>query len=264
MSRIAAIGHLSRDIVDGAPPRAGGAVFYSARTLARIGADAHVAASCSGDHKDELLPELETFGLAVRWYESKATTEYSFRYEGDRRIMRQTAVGDPWLPSRAVDAAADAAWVHVGALTRTDFPGATLAALADGRRLLVDGQGLVRTAALGALRTDNEIGDVLRHVTILKLDAEEAEVLVGSSTPEDLRSLELPEVILTHGSRGAFVVTKKLVEHVGAHEVRGVTDPTGAGDMFAAAYLSARAGGEDPLAAARRATDAVGEFLSSE
>ena len=254
MSRIAAIGHLSRDIVDGAPPRAGGAVFYSARTLARIGADAHVAASCSADHKDELLPELETFGLPVRWYESKATTEYSFRYEGDRRIMRQTAVGDPWLPSRAVDAAADAAWVHVGALTRTDFPGATLAALADGRRLLVDGQGLVRTAALGALRTDNEI-------QFTDID-EVFNFRDGHAAVH--RSLELPEVILTHGSRGAFVVTKKLVEHVGAHEVRGVTDPTGAGDMFAAAYLSARAGGEDPLAAARRATDAVGEFLSSE
>ena len=54
----------------------------------------------------------------------------------------------------------DATWVHVGALVRTDFPTETLAALATAeRRLLVDAQGLVRTPALGPLRTNGQIGD---------------------------------------------------------------------------------------------------------
>ena len=56
--------------------------------------------------------------------------------------MWQDAVGDPWTPQQAVEAAADATWIDVCALTRTDFPPATLAALdPGGRQLLVDLQG---------------------------------------------------------------------------------------------------------------------------
>ena len=103
------------------------------------------------------------------------TTEYSFHYEGERRIMWQDAVGDPWTPEQAVEAAGDATWIDVCALTRTDFPPETLAALAaGGRQLLVDLQGLVRTATIGPLHTDAHIGDVLRHIEVLKLNDEEA------------------------------------------------------------------------------------------
>lgn len=264
MAAIAAIGHLSRDVVGGAPPRPGGGVFYSTRAFAHLAADAHVAASCAATDKDALLPPLEAFGLPVRWYESRATTAYSFHYEGDRRIMRQTAVGDPWPPARGVEAVANAEWVAVGALVRTDFPDETLAALADGtRRILIDAHGLVRTAALGTLRTDAEIGHVLRHVTILKLNDEEAKTLVGSADPERLRSLPVPEVILTLGSRGSVVVTPNQIERLSAVEVEGPVDPTGAGDTFSATYLTRRAGGAEPIEAARAATETVASFLAT-
>ena len=210
-----------------------------------------------------LIPPLEAFGLPVRWYASQTTAAYSFHYEGDRRIMRQDSVGDPWSPERALEAAADAAWVHVGALVRTDFPPETLAALAtEGRRLLLDAQGLVRTAALGPLRTDGEIGDVLRHVAILKLNDEEAETLVGGTDPRRLRSLGVrggpPHARLT-GSDGRR--RRDVVEQVPAHEIDGSVDPTGAGDTFSAGYLAARAAGADPVEAARTANDLVGTFL---
>jgi sugar/nucleoside kinase (ribokinase family) len=264
LTAIAAIGHLTRDVVAGGAPRPGGGVFYSARALARIGADALIGASSAGDDRAHLLPPLEAFGLPVAWYPSSATTAYSFHYEGDRRIMRQDAVGDPWAPEQAVAAVGDATWVHVGALVRTDFPDETLAALADrDRRLLVDAQGLVRTAAVGPLVTDGEIGDVLRHVAILKLNDEEAETLVGSAQPERLRSLGVPEVILTLGSQGSYVITTDGIEHVPARVVVGPVDPTGAGDTFSAAYLTARSGGVGPAEAADRATTTVAAFLSA-
>ncbi len=263
MTVIAAIGHLSRDVVAGAPPRPGGPVFYSARALAHLGVDAQAAASCAAADRAHLLPPLEAFGLPVTWFESETTTAYGFHYEGDRRIMRQESVGEPWTPERALEAVGDAAWIHVGALVRTDFPEAALAALAEGDRLLlVDGQGLVRTPALGPLQTDGEIGGVLRHVTILKLNEEEAETLVGSSDPEQLRSLGVPEVILTLGSKGSFVVTESAVEHVQAKEIAGPVDPTGAGDTIAAGYLTARAGGAEPVEAGRYAAEKVAAFLA--
>ena len=264
MTSIAAIGHLTRDVVAGGEPRPGGGVFYSARALARLGADAHVAASCAAAHRDALLPPLHAFGLPVTWYESSATTEYSFHYEGERRIMWQDAVGDPWTAARTVEAVGEADWVHVATLTRTDFPPEALGALAEtGRRLLVDAQGPLRTAALGPLRTDAAIGDILRHITILKLNDEEAATLVGSADPEALRALGVPEVVLTLASQGSVVVTRDLVEPVAAVEVEGAVDPTGAGDTYSATYLTHRAAGAEPVEAAREAAAAVSAFLAA-
>jgi sugar/nucleoside kinase (ribokinase family) len=260
---LAVVGNLSRDVVAGGEPRPGGGVFWSTRALSRLGADAVVSAACSAEDRPLLLPPLEAFGLPVTWHDSSTTTAYSFHYEGDRRIMWQDAIGDPWTPEQAVAAAADAAWVNVCALTRTDFPPETLAALAHGRRLLVDLQGLVRTPVVGPLHTDEHVGDVLGHIDVLKLNDEEAETLVGSADPERLHGLGVPEVILTLGSRGAWIVTPALVEHVPAVPVEGPVDPTGAGDSYAVTYLVRRAAGAEPVEAARAAAETVSEFLAS-
>ena len=263
MTAIAAIGHLSRDVVAGSSPRPGGGVFYSARALARLGADARISASCALEDWALLVPPLEAFGLPVTWHESTMTTAYSFHYEDERRIMWQDAVGDPWTPAQAAGAAGDAAWVNVCALTRTDFSAETLAAVAaGGRRLLVDAQGLVRTPTIGPLNTDREIGEVLRHIEILKLNDEEAETLVGSTDPERLRALGVPEILLTLGSQGSFVITPRLVEHMPAGDVAGPVDPTGAGDTFSMAFLTQRAAGAEPVEAARAATATVAAFLA--
>ena len=263
MTTIAALGHLTRDVVASGDPRPGGGVFWSTRALARLGADANVHASCSARDRAALVPPLEAFGLGVTWHESSTTAEYRFHYEGDRRIMWQEAVGDPWSAERSVQAAGDSTWVNVCALTRTDFPPETLAALAgDGRQLLVDAQGLVRTATLGPLERDEHIGDVLGHIEVLKLNDDEAKVLVGSADPEKLRALGVPEVVLTLGSRGAWVVTPELTEHVPSVPVEGEVDPTGAGDTYSVTYVVQRAAGAEPVEAARAAAATVSALLA--
>lgn len=261
---IAAIGHVSRDLVEGRPPRPGGTVFYSARILARLGVDARIGTSCAAADRHFLIRPLEALRLRLTWHESEKTATYRINYaQRGQRVMRQDAVGDPWSPERALHAVDDAKWVHVGALVRTDFPKATLAALAGGdRTLLVDGQGLVRTPALGPLRTDGRIRHLLRYVTILKLDGEEAETLAGSADPEQLRDLGVPEVIVTLGPEGSLVVTADAIVQVAAQEIAGPIDPTGAGDTYSAAYLHARSAGADPVEAARSATETVAEFLA--
>ena len=260
---LAAVGNLALDVVAGGPPRPGGPVRYSALTLARLDAEARIGASCAAEHREALVAPLETLGLEVHWHESPTTAGYAFRYEGDRRVMEQTAVGGTWTPEQAVAVAAGADWVHVGALVRSDFPAETLAALADGHHLLVDAQGLVRRPVLGALRTDGEIGDALRHVDALKLDEEEADALAGTREPESLRRLGVAEVLLTLGSRGSVVVTESCVERVAAEAVADEVDPTGSGDSFCAAYVAARADGAEPVEAARFATATVARFLSA-
>ena len=177
--------------------------------------------------------------------------------------MWQDAVGDPWTPEQAVEAAGDATWVDVCALTRTDFPPETLAALA---RADVSCSSTCRASSapptLGPLQTDAHIGDVLRYVEILKLNDEEAKVLVGSAEPERLRALGVPEVILTLGSRGAWVVTPEL-SSTSRRSRRGEVDPTGAGDTYSVTYVVQRAAGAEPVEAARAAAATVSAFLAS-
>jgi sugar/nucleoside kinase (ribokinase family) len=262
--RLAIAGNLSLDRVDGAAPRPGGAPFHAARALRALGRPALVAAKCAEADRESLLPPLVRLGLPVLWLAGDSTAAFSFRYERDRRVMDVDALGSPWTPAdvRRVE---QAEWVHAGALARSDFAAATLAALARGRRVSLDGQGLVRPERTGPLELDADYDpEVLRQVSILKLAEEEAQALVGEPDETALRSLGVPEVIVTLASRGSLVLAEGRLERVAAKPVGGVVDPTGAGDAFAAGYLAARAGGDAPVAAARRATALVAGLLGGQ
>ena len=267
MTEIAVIGSLSSDVVAGAPARPGGAVFYAARALAALGAEARVVTRCAAEDVDRLVPPLEAFGLPVAARPGERTPEFSFHYEGDKRVMQVEAIGDPWTPADiagwAGRALGDAAWIHVGALLRNDFPTPTLEALSERGRLLLDGQGIVRRARIGPLGRDAEVDrDVFGLVTVLKLNEDEARALAGGVEAEELRELGVPEVVLTLGSAGALVVTATSADRVPPVRIDGAVDPTGAGDSFAAAYLHARAQGAEPVAAARAASELTAAMLA--
>jgi sugar/nucleoside kinase (ribokinase family) len=257
--KVATVGSLSRDVVGGAPPRPGGAVFYAARALARAGADALIVARCGAEDAGVLVPPLEAFGVPVAFRSGARTTAFTFHYEGERRVMHVDAVGDPWTVGDAVGwvgaALEDVEWVQVGALLRSDFAAPTLAALAGGRRrLLVDAQGLVRSARVGPLELTADVEpEGLRSLAALKLNEEEARILAGGIEPEHLRALGVPEIVLTLGSAGALVVTEAHAERIEPIALSGVVDPTGAGDSFSAGYVHHRALGAEPVEAARAA-----------
>jgi sugar/nucleoside kinase (ribokinase family) len=257
---IALVGSLSSDRVSGEPPRAGGMPTWAARALRALGSGAWVTAKCAPGDRAALLRPLVATGLPVDWRPAAATTAFSFSYDGDRRTMTVDAVGDPWAPEEVTGVRAQ--WVHVGPLLRSDFDAPTLAALAKGgRRVSLDGQGLVRAPQEGPLVLDRAHDpELLRHVTVLKLAEDEAEALLGDVTRTSLASLGVPEVLVTRGSRGSAVLAGGELTEVPARAVDA--DPTGAGDSFAAAYVASRAAGYAPVAAARRATALVGALLA--
>jgi sugar/nucleoside kinase (ribokinase family) len=271
MPFVAVIGNLVKDVIGGAPPRAGGAVFYQARAFGRIapGTDVHLVTRCAADDHDLLVPPLERFGLSLTWRRARETQTFSFHYEGERRVMEVGALGDPWSPDDidgwVSDAMGDAPWVMIGALTRADFPPETLSALrTQGRQLLVDGQGFVRRGTLGSLVRDAHVPpEAFASVRGLKLSESEARVLVGSTEPDDLRRLCVPEVVVTRGSQGTLVVTAERAEHIAATPIDGPVDPTGAGDTFWVAYLVARSNGALPVEAAHTASETTSAILAS-
>jgi sugar/nucleoside kinase (ribokinase family) len=60
----------------------------------------------------------------------------------------------------------------------------------------------------------------------------------------------IPIVALTHGHRGSEVIERGRSRRVGIYATRA-SDPTGAGDAFAAAFFHEVARGQDPVEAAR-------------
>jgi sugar/nucleoside kinase (ribokinase family) len=260
---LAVIGNVACDLVDGGPPRVGGGPFYAAKALRILGRPARILTRCSPAHRDALLPDLIALGVPVTWREAATTSTFGIRYDGDRRFMQVEEVGHRWSPADVRDPSlAKVAAVHVAPLLRSDFPAETLAELARGRRLSLDGQGLVRPGRTGELVLDADFDPaVLRHLSVLKLAEEEAHAVLGRIDRGAVAELGVPEVLVTLGPRGSIVYAGGGEVFVPANEVKDV-DPTGAGDAYATAYLAARSDGAAPVAAARRATALVEGLLA--
>jgi len=240
------VGSLSLDLVDGGPPRPGGAVYYAAEALRLLGAPASIVAKCAPADRVEL-------GLDAEWLPAAVTTTFSFSYDGDARTMSVLEVGDPWQPEDVEGRLSGVDWLHVGGLLRSDFPAQTIAALAPGRWLSLDGQALVRPGRPGPLRPDGDVDPrILEAAQLLTLSEEEAEVL---------GDVDVPELVVTLGARGSILRAAGEEHRIEIEPVSGV-DPTGAGDAFAVGYLAARIASEPPLAAAHRASALVTELLS--
>ncbi len=252
---IALIGNLSRDVFPDRPPATGGGPYHGARALRRLGVPARVLARCAATDRETMLPPLVQLGTPVRYVSGEHTASCAIVEEGDRRHMRLEAIGDVWEPADARLVPTAVRWVHVAPLARSDFPARTLAALARNRRVSFDAQGLVRVPEVGPLRLDaNFDPELLRHISILKVALEEAEVL------GDLAALGVREIVLTRGSMGSTVILDGRTEDVPAHPL--AVNATGAGDAFATAYVVGRNAGFSPVGAARRATAVVAAVLS--
>jgi len=261
--RVAVVGNLARDVVDRGAPTPGGCPFFAAEAFRRLGEDGQIVTRFAEVDRGLFGPALDALDAPVTLLPAGATSGFSLDYEGEERHMGVTGIGETWQPADAAALDAGVRWVHVGPLLRSDFPADALAALADGRQLSLDGQGLVRTPRLGPLTTDADFDPaVLTSITALKLSEEEARTVAGGPFDrETAASLAVPEVLLTLGSHGAVLFASGTDTFVpAAWPVLGV-QTTGAGDVFMVGYATARTDGAGPVEAARRASRLVAEML---
>ncbi len=262
---MAVIGNVARDRVGGRI-RVGGGPYYAGRALRALGRRGAILTKCSQEDRRQLLTPLVCLGLPVFWREGSSTAAFDIAYQGEEREMTVEELGPEWTAAEIADwvaaALAGAEWVQVAALRRGEFPADALAELARGRRIMLDGQGLVRPAVTGLLQPDAAFDPaVLQHVAVLKLSEFEAGLL-GGLDEEPLGRLGVPEVVVTLGSRGALVLDRGRLEQVPGRPIVPAADPTGAGDAFGAAYLAARAAGNGPFGSARRACALTADLLS--
>jgi sugar/nucleoside kinase (ribokinase family) len=250
------LGAITRDLEGGRAAVPGGVVHYAGRAFAALGARTRAVTRVREADAGELLAPLIAAGVEVRALPSAATTTYANDYSGAEDRHELLAASDPIGPDDLPPAWRSADVIQLGPLHRRDLLPETLASLSGFTG--IDLQGLVRLADKSGTRLapNPALKDYLAHVSVAKASEEELAVLLEGRSLEAFRSeFGLAELLVTRGERGALVVTRWRVEEIATPQVPR-RFPVGAGDVFLAAYLHARASDRSPAAAARFAVRA--------
>lgn len=256
-SELTLIANVALDRVNHGPWTCGGCPTFAPYAFARLQARGVINAACA-DEDLARFRALEADGsVSFRFKRAAATTRFDLNYSGefgDTRTMVLHTIGHTWSEADVDGLEIDSEWVHLAPLVRSDFPVASVARLAArGHRVSYDGQGLVRVPQTGELTLDARYDpELLPHLAVIKLSEDETAVVASEHGRE--RALEklsnVPELLLTHGSRGAEIRTGGTLSHIAPDRVVSDVQTTGAGDVFMIAYLIGRARELDPTAAA--------------
>ncbi|MFH1085513.1 MAG: PfkB family carbohydrate kinase [Chloroflexota bacterium] len=247
------IGHVTQDVAPGRTLIPGGTATYAALTAQRLGYAVGVLTSA---HPEAPLPEAER-GIEVRRIASPHTTRFENRYEGDQRHQFLRAAASPIARAHLPAAWQSAPIVHLGPVAQEvdpdlldAFPGAVLGLTPQGwlRRWGADG----RVEPCPWAKAER----ALAAATAVVLSPED----VGGDWALLERYAALARTLaVTLGERGAIIYHDGRSERLPAFAV-DVVDPTGAGDVFAAAlFIGLRELG-DPFAAGRLA-NCVASFV---
>lgn len=242
------IANLALDRVNRGPWTCGGCPTFAPYAFARLQARGMINAACAEDDLAKFRALASEASVSFRFKRAAATTRFDLNYSGefgDTRSMVLHTIGHDWSEADIDDLEIDSEWVHLAPLLRSDFSAATVARLAArGHRVAYDGQGLVRVPRLGELTLDARYDpDLLGHLAALKLSEDEAAVVAleqGRARALD-RLSGIPELLLTHGSRGAEIRVGGTLSRVAPDQVVADVQTTGAGDVFMVAYLIGRA-----------------------
>lgn len=246
------IGHVTRDIQRDGTSLPGGTVTYAALTARNLGRSVGVVTSMAEDlNLGSVFDGIEL----IRW-PAEATTTFENIYLNGRREQYVQAVAPPLTLEHVPAEWLTAPLVHLGpvAMEVTEelvdaFPQALVGVTPQGWMRSWDTSGRVQHAAWTAAP------HILARADVLILSEED----VGG----DLSLLEVyldmaKLAVVTDGWRGAVVYALDGTRRLPAYRVNEI-EPTGAGDVFAAAYLIALSEDKDPYEAARFA-NAVASF----
>jgi len=238
------LGHLAKDLSpDG--PRLGGGVAYSGLTAHAMGMRVGVVTAAG-----EELSVAPLVGLQLVCLPSPQSTTFENQYAEGVRTQRVTATARPLTPADVPPAWVRAGCVHLAPIA-DELPLDTAAAFPAARRFCTP---------QGWLRRWDAAGQVTHHPwqrVLPALEGVNAAVLgwedIGHETNAALQLSEIvPILVLTAGASGADLYLEGRSAHIDAPPARQV-DPTGAGDIFAAAFFVGLLRQDPPEIAARRA-----------
>lgn len=244
---IVMIGHIAKDrlVVDGRSEIAsGGAVYYGSVALRRIGIEVAVVTRL---HPDDfpLLDELKQEGVQVFATPAPETSGIENIYDSsdmERRICKPLGFAGPFQREDIPDLSARV--YVVASIMAGEVDLALLRSLAQQAPVAIDIQGFVRVREEKDLvfRQWSDMEEGLSHVTYLKVDRAEAELLTGltdlTAAARRLAEYGPREIVLTQSS-GVTVFTDGQVFQA-PFTPRSLAGRTGRGDTCFATYLGRR------------------------
>ncbi len=241
------LGHIVKDIVPGGW-RVGGGVAYAARQAQQLGLRVAAVTRCEAS----LRPETHLPGIAWRVGESDRTTSFENRYTDAGREQRVPATAPP---VRLADVPLEwrKAPIVLFAPVLGDVEESLPAAFASSSLVGLGAQGWLRRCEDGRVLPGRIVATPpWLHGDVALISEEDA------TNPEDaaLWLSRVPTVVLTRAGRGCTVWAGGRRHDLPAPAARDV-DPTGAGDVFAAAMLVALSETRDVVEAARFAAAAA-------
>jgi sugar/nucleoside kinase (ribokinase family) len=239
--RALVVGSITRDtnIFDGVAQHTfGGTALYAARTYLRFGIDVTLISRLAA--ADEPLIAAELPGVRLVAQPSPVTTTFENSYgANDERTQRVPAVAAPIAYD--ADCFDDIDWLHLGPLHPCDLEAQWLqehrakpAGLdLQGFARRIDGERVVPDI-------DPRVVDLLPNLTWLKASRIEWQTLQKylHLSPMERPARNAIETLVTDGAEGGILLRsgQRDVHWSAAPPVDGC-DPTGAGDVFFAAYL---------------------------
>jgi len=241
------IGHFAKDklVVDGTSEIAsGGAVYYGSVALRRIGVSVAVVTRL---HPDDfpLLDELKQEGGQVFATPAPETSGIENIYNSadmERRICKLLGFAGPFRREEIPDLSAQVYLIAPIIAGELDLP--LLKHLAARGPVGLDVQGFVRVREDGHLifRQWPDMAEGLAHVTYLKVDRAEAELLTGQTdlqtAARQLAAYGPREVVVTQSS-GVTVYADGQI-YKAPFTPRSLDGRTGRGDTCFAAYVGKR------------------------
>ncbi len=263
------IANVALDRVNHGPWTPGGCPTFAPYAFAHLQAHGVIITACGDADVSAFRPAPADGWVSVRFTPAATTTRFDLDYSGEfgeSRSMVVHSVGHAWSDADIDRLEIDTEWVHLAPLLRSDFSVAAVARLAArGHRVAYDGQGLVRVPQVGELTFDARYDpELLRHLTVLKLSDDEIAVLIAERGREAVLDAlsAVPELLLTHGPRGAEISAGGSRSQVAPDRVIADVHTTGAGDTFMIAYLIGRDRDLDPTAAASLGADVAAAMLA--
>ncbi|NJL55894.1 ribokinase [bacterium] len=225
------IGHLTADLMLDGSRRLGGTTAYAAATAAAFRLRVGVVTSAAPD--DPLLEQLRQWAR-VHLIPAAATTTFENLYEPDGRRQFVRALAAPLTPESV-----PTVWRHTPAVHLAPIAGEVSDALPGccNNHVLLTLQGWLRQWESDGLVRFRRWCDaaVLRHINVVVLSEED--IRAAPDLEQDLAH-SCETLLLTQAERGGTCYERASAWRYAAFPVH-VIEPTGAGDVFAAALLAA-------------------------
>jgi len=237
------IGHITRDIHPDGPFSLGGTVTFAALTAYRLGLVPAIVTCADADLLAELPTRLPAICLAAQ--SSPATTAFSNIYHEGFRTQFLRARADMLQVEDVPESWRDAPIVLLGPLDQElspelvrlfpRRPGAIIAATPQGWLRRWDDDGRVWPTPWAAAAEILPLLDVLvlSHDDLLPFANGNR---IDSDAILTQWSMQVPLLVATDGRHGATLFQHGVTERFPAYPAHEL-DPTGAGDVFAAAFL---------------------------